>query len=115
MLKETKDKKTSSADIAEGKMCAILAYLLIGIIWYFADEKMKANNFAKFHIKQGIVLLITCLAGNILLGMTFILAWLIPLYNFAIIVLIVLGIINANNGQKKVLPFIGRFGNKLKF
>ncbi len=115
MSKETKDKKTSPADIGEGKICAILAYLMVGIIWYFADEKMKANNFTKFHVKQGIVLLITSLVGNILLGMTFVLAWLIPLYNFAIIVSIVLGIINANNGQKKALPFIGRFGNKLKF
>lgn len=115
MTKETKDEKTNPANIGEGKTCAILSYLLVGIIWYFADEKMKENNFTKFHVKQGMVLLITSLAGNLLLGMTIILAWLIPFYNLAIIVLIVLGIINANNGQKKALPFIGRFADKLKF
>jgi len=38
---EKSKKNNSSKDIADGKICAILAYLLIGIIWYFVDEKMK--------------------------------------------------------------------------
>jgi len=61
------------------------------------------------------VLLIVSLAGSIALGMTFILAWLIPLFQLVIFIFIIIGIINANNGNKKELPFIGQFGNKLKF
>jgi len=110
------NKKTSSNnDIQEGKICAMLAYLLVGIIWYFADEKMKKNNFAKYHVKQALVLLIVSLAGSIVLGMTFILAWLIPFLQIAVFVLMVIGIINANNEQKKELPIIGKFGEKFKF
>ena len=93
----------------------MLAYLLVGIIWYFADEKMRKNSFAKHHVKQALVLLIVSLAGSIVLGMTFILFWLMPLYQIAIFVLIVIGIMNANSGQKKELPIIGKFGNKFTF
>ena len=109
-------KSSTNKDVvSEGKICAILSYLLIGIIWYFADEKMKKNEFAKFHVKQALVLLILSLAGSIVLTMTFILAWILPLFQIAIFILLVFGIINANNGEKRELPFIGKFGKKFKF
>jgi len=110
-----KNTSANNTDAQEGKICAVLSYLLIGIIWYFIDEKMKKNAFVNFHVKQALVLMITSLAGSIALGMTFILAWLIPALHVAIFVLMVMGIVNANNGQKKELPIIGRFGSKLKF
>ncbi|MCD4706014.1 hypothetical protein K8R61_02945, partial [bacterium] len=96
------NEKTSSnnSEIKQGKVCAMLAYLLIGVIWYFADEKMGKNNFVKFHVKQGLVLLILSLGGAILLNMLFLL-WLIPLYNLVILVFVIIGIINANNEKKK--------------
>ncbi len=110
------NKNTSTTtEIQQGKICAMLAYLLIGIIWYFVDEKMKKNNFAKYHVKQALVLLIISLAGSIVLSMTFVLIWLIPVWQIAVFVLIVIGIMNANNGQKKELPIIGKFGEKFKF
>ncbi|MFH1427578.1 MAG: DUF4870 domain-containing protein [Patescibacteria group bacterium] len=108
-------EKNTTKNSTEGKLCAILAYLLVGIIWYFADEKMKKNEFVKFHVKQALVLLIFSLAGSIVLGMTFILAWLIPLYQVAIFIILVVGIINANNGDKKELPIIGKFASIFKF
>jgi uncharacterized membrane protein len=108
-------KKSQSKEISEGKVCAILAYLLVGIIWYFVDEKIKKNSFANFHVKQALVLIIISLAGSIILGMTFVLAWLIPFYQIAILVLIIIGMINASNEQKKELPFIGKYAQKLKF
>ncbi|MFH1822862.1 MAG: hypothetical protein ABH830_04125 [Patescibacteria group bacterium] len=108
-------EKNTTKNSTEGKLCAILAYLLVGIIWYFADEKMKKNEFVKFHVKQALVLLIFSLAGSIVLGMTFILAWLIPLYQVAIFIILVVGIINANNGDKKELPIIGKFASMFKF
>ncbi|MCD4705731.1 DUF4870 domain-containing protein, partial [bacterium] len=89
-------------------------YLLIGVIWYFADEKMEKNNFVKFHVKQGLVLLILSLGGAILLNMLF-LFWLIPLYNLVILVFVIIGIINANNEKKKELPLIGQFAKKFTF
>ena len=76
---------------------------------------MKANEYVKFHVKQALILLIFSIAGSIVLGMTFILAWLIPFYQVAVFILLIIGIINANNGDKKELPIVGHFAKLLKF
>ena len=112
------DEKTSpdSTDTKQqGKMCAILAYLLVGIIWYFVDEKMQKNKLANFHVKQALVLAAASLVGNALLFATIVFFWLIPLFQIAILVFVVMGIINANNEEEKELPVIGRFAKKLTF
>jgi uncharacterized membrane protein len=107
------------ASVDEGRVCALLSYLLIGIIWYFADEKMKKNSFAKFHAKQGIVLLIAAIAWSILLSILWpiwvylwFLMWLLELVPW---VFVVMGIINALNGKEAELPIIGQFASKLTF
>jgi len=109
------EKKNQLNEAEEGKVCAILAYLLVGLVWYFADEKMKKNNFVKHHVKQGLVLLIASIAGNIVLTMSFIFVWLTPVWGLAMLALVVIGIINATNGDKKELPIIGQFGKIFKF
>ena len=135
------NKDFSKNEVSEGKICAVLSYLLMGIIWYFADEKMKKNKFVNFHVKQGLVLLIFDVALWILVSIfgaiigamiaisTFggtinpiafsplgfigalvsFLAWAVTL------VLLILGIINAANGNRKKLPLIGKFGEKFTF
>jgi uncharacterized membrane protein len=127
MAKENKavSKPASAAD--NGKTCAILAYLLVGIIWYFADENMKKSSLAKYHTKQALVLLIVdivLVVAASILGM--ILVW-IPIIGFVfmsliwfavsigIFILWVLGIINAVNAVEKPLPVIGHFSDKLTF
>ncbi len=110
---ESKPENKKEETISENKLCAILAYLLLGIVWYFADEDKKKDEFTKFHVKQAIVLMIVSIAGSIGLGMTLILAWLIPLYQIAIFVLVVIGIYNAYSGKKEELPIIGKFSNKI--
>jgi uncharacterized membrane protein len=92
-------------DAENGKVCAIIAYVfpLIGIIWYFVDEKQKNNPFTKYHVKQALVLLIvaivlgivTCGFGNILT-----------------LILLIMGVINAANGELKELPVIGKYGEE---
>ena len=111
--KETSLKSTDTKQ--QGKMCAILAYLLVGIIWYFADEKMKKNKLANFHVKQALVLVVASLVGNALLFATLVFFWLIPLFQIAVLVFVVMGIINANNEKEKELPIIGQFAKKLTF
>ena len=110
------DEKISSdnSEAKQGKVCAILSYLLVGVIWYFADDKMKKNNFVKFHVKQALVLLILSFGGVILMNMLF-LFWYLPLYHIVVLVFAVIGIINANNGEKKELPLIGQFAKKFTF
>lgn len=47
------------------KACAILSYLVVGIIWYLLDEKLKNNSLVKFHVKQSLVLIIFSIIINI--------------------------------------------------
>ena len=71
-MAKKESKSSGKASVENEKVCAILSYLLIGIIWYFADEKMKKSNFAKFHVKQGIVLFIAGIIVSIVYGIPFI-------------------------------------------
>lgn len=109
------DKKNKD----DGKICAILAYLLIGIIWYFADDNMKKNDFAKYHVKQGLNLIVISIGLGILwsfLGFTIILIPIIfiiaPILNIILFVLWIIGIINAINNKKKEVPIVGKFAKK---
>jgi uncharacterized membrane protein len=119
-------------DVEEGKVCAILSYLLVGIIWYFADDKMRKNNFAKFHAKQGLILLIVSIILSIVvsifsaiftpllfMGGGLGIFWIISLIWYAVslvlFVLWLIGIIAAATGKEKALPIIGGFAKSLKF
>jgi uncharacterized membrane protein len=126
--KKKVEKKTSSGTIENEKLVSILAYFLVGIIWYFADEKVKKSNITKFHTKQALNLLIISVAisiiysiimavltplflfgGFVLMGIFSLLALLI---NLCILVLWILGLINAINQKQKEIPIIGGFANK---
>lgn len=97
-----------------GKLCAILAYFLLGIIWYFLDEGMKKNEFVKFHVKQSLILALTSIVGSSVLGMIPIIGWLLlPFFGIATLILGVIGIINSLNGEKKQLPVIGLYASQI--
>ena len=101
-------------------LCAILAYLLVGIIWYFVDPKMQKESFVKFHVKQGIILMIAWLIWGVALGLLmtltlFLLAPLMGVLAYVPWVFVVLGVINAVNNKEKELPLIGKYAKKLTF
>ena len=125
-----KKGKSVKSDVGNGLACAVLSYLLIGIIWFFADEKMKKNNFAKFHVKQALVLLVAAIVFSVAYGIVFtILAAILIFIPVAGLVLIyilglifwlpavwaVIGIVYSATGKQKKLPVIGNFADKLKF
>ena len=104
-----------------GKICAILSYLLIGVIWYFVDQEMQKDDFAKFHAKQGLVLLIFSIIWNILIsflfGMLFYgifnpLWWILHWLSYIPLIFVIIGILNAVNGNKNELPVIGKYASK---
>ena len=91
-------------DIENNKTMGILAYILFFLPMLAAPQ----SKFAMYHANQGLVLFLTAMAVN-LVGSIISIGWfvIIPLGNLAIIVLVVLGIINAYNGEAKPLPLIG--------
>lgn len=95
-------------------LMAILAYLGILIIVPFLTDA-KNDPFVKFHIKQGLVLIISWIVGTFI-GVVPILGWmLVPLFGIFNLVCLIMGIINAASGNQKELPLIGSLANNFKF
>lgn len=98
---------------------AVLAYF--GILVLIPILAAKESKFARFHANQGLILLITGVAYSIfvqviikivafisyalagIVGIALGLAWLL------LLVLVIIGIINAVKGEFKQLPLIGQF------
>ncbi len=98
------------------KACAVLAYFAIGIVWYFVDAQLKQNKFAHFHVKQALGLIIFDIVVMTALAISVIGFIAMPLVNLFVLVLAVIGIINALNNEEKDLPIIGAYSRKyLKF
>jgi uncharacterized membrane protein len=106
-----------AADVDKNKVMGILAYL--GLLWLVPFLAAKESPFAKYHSNQGLVLILASIAGwivNMILGMVLVfipvLGWILMLLLhfgllIGIVVLAVMGIINAANGVCKPLPLIG--------
>ncbi|TSC84879.1 MAG: hypothetical protein G01um101413_263 [Parcubacteria group bacterium Gr01-1014_13] len=93
-------------------LMAVLAYVL-----FFIPLLTDAKNdpFVKFHVKQGLVLFIACLATGIIVRMP-VIGWiLIAPLNIFLLILWIIGVLNALGGKQKPLPVIGQYGEKFDF
>jgi uncharacterized membrane protein len=111
-------------DVQANKVYGILAYLsILVLVTIFAAP--KESRFSKFHANQGLVLFIVEVGGAIAVGITvailtaiftaiglWYIFWLFRLIWVAfyalMLVLAVIGIINAANGKTLPLPVIGK-------
>jgi uncharacterized membrane protein len=109
---------TGAADVEQNKVFAVLSYLppFLFLVPLLAARQSK---FAMYHCNQGIVLTIVAFVVSIVNYILDMILWHIPYIGFAmitllnlaifagILVLVVMGIINAANGVCKPLPLIG--------
>ena len=93
-------------DIADNKLMAILCYL--GILWLIPFLAAKESPFVKFHLNQGLVLLVIDVVVWILCRIPVIrfVGWIVSIAVFA---LIIIGIINVCNGKAQELPVVGKY------
>ena len=104
------------ADIQKNKTISLFSY--IGILLIIPWMARPNSKFARFHVNQGIVLLLANIVVNIieriirglfdstvLIGPFNIVFWIVEVFFF---VVMIIGIINAVNGRAKELPFIGK-------
>jgi uncharacterized membrane protein len=89
-----------------------LAYLFIPAIIFLIVEPYNKSSFIKFHSWQSIFLFIAAFLINMVLGMTFILAILIPFVGLAFLVIAIICILKALKGERYKLPFIGDYAEK---
>ncbi|HPN96697.1 MAG TPA: hypothetical protein PLK35_02930 [Candidatus Moranbacteria bacterium] len=97
----------NSSDAEKNKGMAILAY----IIFFIPLLAAKDSKFAMYHANQGLVLFLASIIIWIVSGIIPFIGWFIigPLGSLAIIILAIIGIINAAKGEMKPLPLIGGF------
>ena len=100
-------------DIQSNKVMAILAY--IGILILVPLFAAKDSKFARFHVNQALTLLIAGVALTILsvvfgfipiIGLIFDIIF--GLAGICLLVLMILGIVNAATGKAKELPVTGK-------
>ena len=91
---------------------AVLCYFGILVLIPLLTES-KNDPFVKFHIKQGLVLLIAGVIVGAVSAIPF-LGWVVGgIASLILLVLFIMGIVNAAGGQEKELPIIGSMGSKI--
>jgi uncharacterized membrane protein len=101
----TNNNNTINKDIEDNKVIAALAY----IIFFLPLIVAKDSEFGKFHANQGLILLLLGFAVSIVGTIIPFIGWFIiaPVGGLVVLVLGILGIVNALNGVEKELPIIG--------
>ncbi|WP_114491599.1 DUF4870 domain-containing protein [Candidatus Ulvibacter alkanivorans] len=97
--------------VEEGKTIAIISYItIIGLIIAFVMNNDKKNDFAAFHIRQSLGIALIGIVIWVLVSIIYaivyipILSWVLQL---GVIVLWVLGLVAAVQGEKKAIPVVG--------
>lgn len=104
-------------DEAQGnKVIFILSYIL----FFLPLVSCPNSKIGRFHANQGLVLLITSIAGQIVatilssvmlsisLGLWAITSLIYGCWAIAVLALVIIGMVNANKGEQKPLPIIGK-------
>lgn len=101
-------QEQSTTIVEEGKTIAIIAYITIfGLLIAFVMNNDKKNPFAAYHLRQSLGLGVTGLALSVI-NVIPILGWLISILgSIFLIILWVMGLVSALNGQEKPVPVLG--------
>lgn len=94
-----------------GKTTAMISYLtFIGWIVALIMNTNNKNSLASYHIRQSLGIQLLYVATSIVITITGI--GLFVIFYFAVLALVIIGIINANNEEEKPLPFVGEHFQK---
>jgi uncharacterized membrane protein len=113
---------TNQPAVQQDKTVAILAYCtLIGYIIAIVLHGNNKTKLGSYHLRQATGLLIIGIGYwvvNFILIMIlpflgFLFAIISPFVGLGVLVLLILGIMNAANGQEKPVPLVGPFAEKM--
>lgn len=99
--------KSAEQKVDNTTLMAVLAY--IGPLVVIPYMTAKENSFVKFHIKQGLVLLIIEIFFWFVSVIALPLIMFLWIFQLAILGLSIMGIINAVNHKEVELPVVGSF------
>ncbi|TSC91455.1 MAG: hypothetical protein CEN92_280 [Candidatus Berkelbacteria bacterium Licking1014_96] len=116
MGQETAAPAGDQGDVEKNKGMAVLSY--IGILCLIPLLAAKESKFAQFHAKQGLVLFL----AEVLLGILYAIPFLNVVMLFVgwilyilLLVLAIMGIVNALGGKFWKMPVLGGMAEKFKF
>ena len=101
---DKKDNKT---------VMGILAYL--GTLVIVSYLVAKDDPFIKFHIKQGLVLVVIEVIVWVIASMMWPFFMFVNIINLAVLVLAIIGIVNVVERREKELPVVGQFSRHFSF
>ncbi len=107
----TTSKETTA--ISEHKLFAILGYILPFLFFIpMLNETSKNDPYVRTHADQQLTLLVIWIAWSVFTNVFFMalpmgLYMLMPIVNIGLLVLVVIGVINAAQGETKKLPLVG--------
>lgn len=94
-------------DIKDNTLIAAIGY--IWILCFVPLFLKKKSKFAQFHAKQGLILFIIEIVGWLIFWIPLI-GWLLFL---AVLVLAIMGIVNALQGVWWEMPYLGKYAKKI--
>ena len=103
---------SSADDIEKNKLFAVIGYVVPFLFFVPLISEASTNKFARYHANQQLLLLLFWVIGQVvasLLVVVVIGALLYPVVVIGGVILMVMGIINALNGEMKPLPVLGKF------
>ncbi len=98
---------------SKNTLMAALSY--VGPLVIVSYLTAKDDPFVKFHIKQGLVVFIGDIAVWFLSSMLWGFWMIMQFVNLGLIVLSIIGIINAVQGKEKDLPLVGQYAKNFNF
>ena len=100
-----------SAHAQNHTLMAVLAYL--GILVVIPFLMAKDDAFVKYHIRQGLVLVVIEIAVWVLSAMSWQLWPLLQIVNLGALILAIIGIVNVINHKETELPLVGSFAKHI--
>ena len=99
----------------DNKTLSIVAYItLIGWLIAYFSGKENADDFLKYHLRQGFGIFIFTIVLSVVLNIVMMITGIYIFGYLGLIglILMIIGAINASNGVKKPLPIIGKWAEK---
>ena len=102
----------SQKDIDDNRVIAAIGY--IGILALVPLVLKKDSDYAQFHGKQGLVLVIAWVI-NFIIGIFPFIGWIIAFFvSIGLVILSVMGILKALQGEYWTMPYLGQYTKKIK-
>jgi len=115
-MEETKQTNQNPVNASDKKIpntgMAVLGYIIFFIPLL---TEAKTDPFVKYHVRQGFILFIACVVSMIIGKIPVIGSIASWALDIGILVLLVIGILNALNAKETPLPFIGKYAEKFQF